>query len=85
MSIIDTDFGFDAVFRKSAAELKLRLTQDAMPPNGPSLAGGALMRRPSGITAAFAVFAGLGLLSVGIFAIGYSALQSDARRSGSIV
>jgi hypothetical protein len=70
MSAIDSDIGFDAVFRKSAAELKLRLARDA------ALGRPAPVRRRGGV-AALAVFAGLGVLSLGIFAIGYSALLSD--------
>ncbi len=70
MTSIDSDFGFDAVFRKSAAELKVRLTRDADLMNKPA-------RRRGGV-AAFSVFAGLGFLSLAIFAIGYSALQSDS-------
>ncbi len=72
MSAIDSDFGFDAVFRQSAAELKLRLAHDAEIASRPSP-----VRRRGGV-AAFTVFAGLGLLSVAIFAIGYSALLSDS-------
>jgi hypothetical protein len=72
MSAIDSDFGFDAVFRQSAAELKLRLAHDAEIASKPS----PVRRR--GSVAAFTVFAGLGVLSVAIFAIGYSALLSDS-------
>jgi hypothetical protein len=72
MSALDSDFGFDAVFRRSAAELKLRLAHDAKIANQP-----APVRRRGGV-AAFAVFAGLGVLSIGIFAIGYSALLSES-------
>jgi hypothetical protein len=72
MSAIDTDFGFDAVFRKSATELKRRLAKDAMAPSAP------LSGRQRGTVTAPVIFTGLGLLSLGIFAIGYSALQSDA-------
>jgi hypothetical protein len=72
MSAIDSDFGFDAVFRQSAAELKLRLAHDAEIASKPSP-----VRRRGGV-AAFTVFAGLGVLSVAIFAIGYSALLSDS-------
>lgn len=72
MTAIDTDFGFDAVFRKSAAELKVRLTRDA-----------DLMLRPQparrrGSIAAFSILGGLGALSLGIFIIGCSALRADA-------
>jgi hypothetical protein len=72
MTAIDTDIGFDTVFRKSAAELKLRLARDAEAMNQPQPA-----RRRGGI-AAFSVFGGLGILSFGIFVIGYSALRADS-------
>ncbi|CCB67512.1 MULTISPECIES: hypothetical protein [unclassified Hyphomicrobium] len=72
MTAIDTDFGFDAVFRKSAAELKVRLTRDVELGIKPQ----SVRRR--GTLAAFSVFAGLGALSVGIFIIGCSALRSDS-------
>jgi hypothetical protein len=72
MTALDSDFGFDAVFRRSAAELKMRLAHDARVSNRPVPVG----RR--GGMAAFSVFAGLGLLSVAIFVIGYSALLSDS-------
>lgn len=71
MSALDTDFGFDAVFRKSANELKLRLTRDAL--SAPK----AVSAKRRGGVAAFAIFGGLGVLSLGIFLIGYSALLSD--------
>lgn len=72
MISIDSDFGFDAVFRQSAAELKVRLTRDVelgIKPQSP--------RRRSSAAALF-VFAGLGALALGIFIIGFSALRSDA-------
>jgi hypothetical protein len=72
MSAIDSDIGFDAVFRKSAAELKLRLARDAA-----HVDNSAPVRRSGGV-AAIAVFAGLGVLSLAIFAVGYSALLADA-------
>lgn len=72
MSAIDSDYGFDAVFRKSAAELKLRLARDAEIGDMPARS------RRRGSIAAFTVFAGLGFLSLAIFAVGYSALLSDA-------
>jgi hypothetical protein len=72
MSAIDSDFGFEAVFRQSAAELKLRLAHDAGIASRPDP-----IRRRGGV-AAFTVFAGLGVLSVAIFGIGYSALLSDS-------
>ena len=71
MSALDTDFGFDAVFQKSAQELKLRLTRDALSPPKPNTSP----RR--GSVASMVVFGGLGVLSLGIFIIGYSALLSD--------
>ncbi|MBN9247377.1 hypothetical protein [Hyphomicrobium sp.] len=71
MSAIDSNFGFDAVFRQTAADLKLRLARDA------GLANKPLTSRQRGGIAAFAVFAGLGMLSVLIFVIGYSATLSD--------
>ncbi|WP_045834934.1 hypothetical protein [Hyphomicrobium sp. 99] len=69
MSAIDNTFGFDAVFRQTAADLKQRLTSDAV-------SNPLSSHHRSGI-AAFTVFAGLGMLSVLIFMIGYSALLSD--------
>lgn len=72
MTSIDTDFGFDAVFRKSAADLKLRLTRDAERGVIPQLA------RRRGSIAAFSIFAGLAVLSLGIFVIGCSALRSES-------
>jgi hypothetical protein len=72
MSALDTDLGFEAVFRKSANELKLRLKQDAR-----SVPSSQSTQRRGSITA-FAIFSALGLLSLGIFLIGYSALRSDA-------
>lgn len=71
MSAIDSNFGFDAVFRQTAADLKLRLGRDAGLQNKP------LTAQQRGGIAAFAVFAGLGMLSVLIFVIGYSATLSD--------
>jgi hypothetical protein len=72
MTAIDSDFGFDAVFRKSAAELKVRLQSDA-----DSMGHPHALRTRGGV-AAFSVFAGLAALSLGIVVIGYFALQSDA-------
>lgn len=72
MTAIDTDFGFDAVFRKSAAELKVRLTRDV------ELGIKPQSTRRRGSVAAFSVFTGLGALSLGIFIIGCSALRSDS-------
>lgn len=71
MSAIDSNYGFDAVFRQTAADLKLRLARDAGPSSEPMTA------RQRGGIAAFTIFGGLGFLSVLIFAIGYSALLSD--------
>ncbi|MBS0238423.1 MAG: hypothetical protein JSR89_08385 [Proteobacteria bacterium] len=71
MSAIDSNFGFDAVFRQTAADLKLRLARDAGHASKP------LTAQQRGGIAAFAVFAGLGMLSVLIFVIGYSATLSD--------
>ncbi|MBS0235504.1 MAG: hypothetical protein JSR99_18700 [Proteobacteria bacterium] len=71
MSAIDSDFGFDAVFRKSAAELKLRLASDAASGAVPVPVG-----RRAG-AAAWSVFASLGLLSLAMLTIGYLALLSD--------
>lgn len=71
MSAIDSNYGFDAVFRQTAAELKLRLARDT------GHSGKPVTARQRGGMAAFAIFAGLGFLSVLIFAIGYSALLSD--------
>jgi hypothetical protein len=70
MTAIDSDIGFDAIFRKSAAELKERLASDA----------DAYPRqaRHYGAVAGVSIFAGLGILSVCIFTTGYSALQSDS-------
>ncbi len=73
MSITDSEFGFDAVFRKSAAELQLRLARDAASRTFP-----AASHEQRGGVAALSVFVGLGLLSVGIFVVGYSALLSDS-------
>lgn len=53
MSAIDSNFGIDAVFRQTAAELKLRLARDA----GPS--GEPVTARQRGGMAAFAIFATL--------------------------
>lgn len=72
MTAIDTDLGFDAVFRKSATELKLRLTRDAETANHRQ----PVPRRYG--TAAFSVFGGLGIISIGIFVIGCSALRADS-------
>lgn len=72
MTAIDADFGFDAVFRKSATELKLRLTRDAELRNNPQ------PTRIRGRIAAFSIFAALGIISLGIFVIGCSALRSEA-------
>ncbi|MFT3732402.1 MAG: hypothetical protein QM780_13455 [Hyphomicrobium sp.] len=71
MTSIDGDFGFEAVFRKSAAELKLRLERDSDLPRSPE------PTKHRGGIAAISVFGGLGILSLAIFIIGYSALQSD--------
>jgi len=71
MSAIDSNFGFEAVFRQTAADLKLRLSRDAGLQNMP------LTAQQRGGIAAFAVFAGLGMLSVLIFVIGYSATLSE--------
>lgn len=71
MSAIDNYFGFDAVFRQTAADLKQRLARDA----GAERKAWPVQQR--GGIAAFAVFAGLGLLSMLIFIIGYSALLSN--------
>lgn len=73
MSITDSEFGFDAVFRKSAAELQLRLARDAAPQAFPTAS-----HQQRGGVAALSVFVGLGLLSLGIFVVGYSALLSDS-------
>lgn len=72
MTAIDTDFGFDAVFRKSAAELKVRLARDVELGIKPK----SVRRR--GSVVAFSVFVGLGALSLGIFIIGCSALRADS-------
>ncbi|MET0638759.1 MAG: hypothetical protein ABWZ19_01950 [Hyphomicrobium sp.] len=72
MAATDSDFGFDAVFRKSAAELKLRLSRDA------AIGAIPLPKARRGGIAALSVFAGLGALSLAIVVIGYSALQSDS-------
>jgi len=72
MTTIDSDIAFDAVFRKSAAELKLRLTRDAEAMSRPQPA-----RRHVGF-ATFSVVGGLGILSLGILVIGCSALRSES-------
>jgi hypothetical protein len=72
MTAIDTDIGFDAVFRKSATELKLRLARDAETGNYQRPA-----RSRDGF-ATYAVFGGLGILSLGIFVIGCSALRAES-------
>lgn len=72
MSVTDSDFGFDAVFRKSAAELQLRLARDAASQALPT------PHEQRGGAAALSVFVGLGLLSLCIFVVGYSALLSDS-------
>jgi len=71
MSATDSYFGFDAVFRQTAADLKQRVARDAHAERT-----GWTPQQRGGI-AAFAVFSGLGLLSMLIFIIGYSALLSD--------
>lgn len=73
MSITDSEFGFDAVFRKSTAELQFRLARDAASQSFPI----ASNERRGGV-AALSVFVGLGLLSLAIFVVGYSALLSDS-------
>jgi hypothetical protein len=72
MTVIDSDIGFDAVFRKSAAELKLRLTRDAE-----STSTSQPTQRRGGY-AVYSVFGGLALLSLGILTIGWSAISSDS-------
>ena len=72
MTSIDTDFGFDAVFRKSAADLKLRLTRDAERESVPRPA------RRRGSIAEYSIFAALAVLSLAIFVIGCSALRSES-------
>ncbi len=71
MTAIDSDFGFDAVFRKSAAELKLRLASDAALDDAPAAGG------HRGGAAIWSVFASLGMLSLAMLTIGYLALLSD--------
>jgi hypothetical protein len=71
MTSIDGDFGFDAVFRKSAAELRMRLEHDArFPTEAPRR-----IREKMGV---YTIFGGLGVLSLVIFVIGYSAIESDS-------
>jgi hypothetical protein len=71
MTTINGDFGFDAVFRKSAAELKLRLADDAADDRFPA-------GKPKIDLVAYSIFSGVGLISTVILAIGFFALQAEA-------
>lgn len=72
MTSIDTDFGFDAVFRKSASELKMQLARDA-----DSIGGLAPVRRRANFGTVL-IFGCLGIFSAAIVIIGCSAIQSDS-------
>jgi hypothetical protein len=73
MSTLDSDFGFDAVIRQTMTDAIARLR----PQRKPTVDSGGVepMRRGAGV--AITIFAGLGIISLVIFATGYSALMSD--------
>lgn len=72
MSALDSDFGFEAVLRRSAAAAAYRLRSD-----DEAMDDRETMRPAASGVTAFSVFAGLGIISACVFVTGYSALLSD--------
>ncbi len=79
MSTLDSDFGFDAVLRQTMtdAAARLRPERKVKADSRPKADCGVARPMRRGAAVAIAIFAGLGLISVVIFATGYSALVSD--------